>query len=626
MLIALPSIVFAQTGKDTLNRIIIENANNQVTDATTDTVVKYFNGDVRAYHKGNFIFCDSAKMVGNDLIAWGNVSIIQHDTTRLFADNMKYFGDIEKAKLDGSVILESGKNKLYTSDLDYDLKTKKGTYTNNAQLQNADQILKSKRGIYDVGTDKAYFYEKVSIDGKDFSMITDSMEYETENEIARWKTPALIISNKSRIYSEQGFYNFKDKSSEFIGNAQFEEDDKISNADTIRYNDITKEILLSGYANFASDSTIASADKIYYNKEKESIKLLGSAYYEDKASKAEGENIYYDKEKEAFSFEGGGKIYDGETTLSGLNLDYDKKSGKGRAVGNVIWQDTKAKTSIMCDSLDIRSKESYFKAINFKGKPLFTIELDGDTLFMSADTLKSFRRFVFRDSLRNVIPQITTTVSTKDSIKTPTIDSLHIASKIISPKVFFIDTIKYMVGDNHVELYKSDMQGVCDSITYNGLDSVFSLVQKPVIWTDTTQLYSDSIKIFLKERKIDRMNMKDNALVLTSPDLIYFNQIGGNVINSQFMEGRLKNMKVNGNARAIYYMLDDDKAYIGVNQTDASFMVFDFEEKKIRHIRSYTDPKSEMKPIKGTDHEALKLKGFEWKIALRPLSIVDLMQ
>jgi hypothetical protein len=113
-------------------------------------------------------------------------------------------------------------------------------------------------------------------------------------------------------------------------------------------------------------------------------------------------------------------------------------------------------------------------------------------------------------------------------------------------------------------------------------------------------------------------------MVISSTDLLFFNQIAGKKINANFLDGSVKKMHVNGNAKSIYYMLDDVDAYIGVNETEASFMIFEFEKNKIEHVRSYTEPKSIIKPMMNTDHELLKLKGFKWEIDLRPLNVESL--
>jgi hypothetical protein len=86
-----------------------------------------------------------------------------------------------------------------------------------------------------------------------------------------------------------------------------------------------------------------------------------------------------------------------------------------------------------------------------------------------------------------------------------------------------------------------------------------------------------------------------------------------------FDNGKMHKMKVNGNAQSIYYMLDDEEAYIGVNESKCSLMIFTFKESKIVNIGSYTAPEATLHPMKNTDHESIKLDGYKWEVSLRPL-------
>ena len=88
--IALANKATSGFAADTLKKIIIENANNQVIDNAVSPPIRYFNGDVRAYHEGSYFFCDSAKMIDNELFSFGHVVIIQHDTITMFADEFYY--------------------------------------------------------------------------------------------------------------------------------------------------------------------------------------------------------------------------------------------------------------------------------------------------------------------------------------------------------------------------------------------------------------------------------------------------------------------------------------------------------------------------------------------------------
>lgn len=82
-------------------------------------------------------------------------------------------------------------------------------------------------------------------------------------------------------------------------------------------------------------------------------------------------------------------------------------------------------------------------------------------------------------------------------------------------------------------------------------------------------------------------------------------------------------MDVDGDARIVYYLTDKDKAYIGVNTTEAANMSF-LNENKITDIRNYKEPRSKVVPMKTANHDALKVKGFLWNIDRRPKTSVDL--
>lgn len=573
--------------RDTTKKIIIENANNQIIDNNFNPSVKYFNGDVRAYHEGSFFYCDSAKMIGNQLYAYGNVVIIQNDTVSIFGDDLFYDGDSLFAYIKSKVVLVNDGDKLFTEYLEYDLRNKKAYYRDKALLQSEKSTLKSKKGTYDLAANTVHFEERVTVDGEDFYMVTDTLDFDTKNEIAVWNTPAVIDQDTAKIYSNKGRYEIRNKKAEFTGDAQYLKKDVIATADKIIYEGNKKDVSLLGQANYLSAQDTAKADTILYNDVTQLIKLNGRAFFKNKSNKAEGQSIAYDKKNDSFKLAGRGQIQDSTTTLIADDLDINKITKKGKASGKVIWQDTSAHILLISDSLDMDGSQDYFAAKNKEGKPMLSIEVDDDTLHISAKLIK--RQRIYHQ-----------------------VDSVH------------IDTSTVIIGDKEVEIFKDDMQGVADSMTYHQTDSLFTLFKDPILWTDTTQMSGDTIKIYLKNKRVDYIDIVQNSLVITSEDLIYFNQIRGNRIVGTFKEKALDQMKVNGNAQCIYYMLDDDKAYIGVNQTDCTLILFQFENKKIKNIRFYTEPKSILSPMDKVDHEQIKLKGFKWLITKRPQSVDDL--
>ncbi len=126
-----------------------------------------------------------------------------------------------------------------------------------------------------------------------------------------------------------------------------------------------------------------------------------------------------------------------------------------------------------------------------------------------------------------------------------------------------------------MRIFKSDLQVACDSLSFSSKDSVFwfyKLQNLPLIWSDTSQFSGDTIRMSMKNKKLDRIWLRQNALVINSEDEQFFNQIKGRNTTAFFRDDQVREMLVEGNAQAAYYALDDDHAYIGFNETECSEM------------------------------------------------------
>ena len=647
------SPLLGQNGK----KISIHSENNQVIDATTEPATQYLNGDVKVYHEGTFMYCDTAVLRGPDLRMYFNVVLMQNDTIKIFADSLHYNGDSLVAYLYGNIILENGPDKkLYTTYLRYDVKNKIGYYTRNARLIDKTSTLISRRGRYLLNEKTAFFYQNVKVTGEDFDLVADSLSYNTINQVATFLSPVRINKDTSKIYSERGWFDLDGKIGDFIGHAQYVEGKTTAKSDTISYDGEKDIVTLKGdttRSEYISEKDTAYAKIIFYDQKNEIFRLQTNAWYKGDKNEVKGEKVYYDKKTEKFSVSGRSVVSDPPTIIEADSLDYNKSIQYGKADGHVIWRDTAARTSIMADHVLYKGEQSFMKATNDKGRPLFTTEVDGDTLFLKADTLKSFRiikeRLILPDKnaarrlskmAKNmdigdktlpkesndakevqVIKQDSTMLS-NDSIAD--MDTIAKTSRKDTIFTGIMDTINYFVGDNNVRIFKSDMQAICDSLVFNKMDSVFTLHNQPFVWSDSSQIAGDTIDIKLKNKKMDRLLVRSGATILSSEDLIFFNQIRGRFLEAFFRESKIYRMDVDGNAQIVYYMKDKEKAYTGVNTTEASKMTFFLNDNKIQSIHNYVEPKSRVLPMGKADHEAIKVKGFKWNIKSRPAGLMDL--
>jgi len=650
----MPIFSFSQKSKITLHQ-----ENNQIIDASLEPPIQYLNGDVKIFHAGTFMYCDRAILRDQVLKMYDNVVMIQNDTIKIFADSLHYNGDSLIARIYGNIIFENGFNrKLYTTYLHYDVAQKLATYTKNGKLIDKTSELKSKRGRYYLNEQLAYFYENVKVTDENFLLITDSLKYDLATNTSYFLSKVRIEKDTNLIYSEGGWFDLEKKIGDFIGNAQYQEGNNRAKGDTISY-DGTRDIVIiksSGKrSEYYSEKDTALANVIYFDQTNETFQLTGDGYYKGEKNEVKGDDIYYDKKTEKFKVKGRSQVSDAPYIIDADTLDYDKALKIGKADGNVIWRDTSAKTAIIADHVFYDGEKNSMLATNDVDRPMFISEIDGDSLFMKADTLKSIRLFKERviypdfdavrraqqaqskkDTLpsdRDIFPTETQLIESdstqiisirEDTLILTIMDSVRMG--LITDTIYtgIIDTLDFFIGQKNVRLFKKDFQAICDSLVYSNRDSIFTFFEQPYVWSDSSQIAGDTIQIMMKDKKMDRLAVRNNATILSTNDYVFFNQIQGRFMQAFFEDNKMKRLDVDGNAQVLYYLTDDDKAYIGINKTEASKISFEFDESQVISIRNYVEPKSKVLPMKSTNHEQIKIKGFLWNIEKRPQSQEDL--
>ncbi len=562
-----------------VSQVIIDQSEELSGKVVNGQEIRTFKGNVELRQDNVFMYCDTAVVVDNKVDAVGQVIIQQGDSITIFADSLSYLGDIKKAYLFGNVALLKENQKLHTDYLVYNLNTKVATYTNWAILTNDTTQLRSKIGYFYVQQDEAFFKDSVTIVDEDFELKTDTLKYNTSTGIATFLAPTLINQGTGRIYCESGFYDTKERLAEFRGNAQYLKEDQRATSDVIQYDAETETVTLVGDAVFIEENKVANADTIRYDEKNKLTYLLGNAHYVEGERIVDSERMIYNEATENFETEGRARIVDGVQILDADNIDYQENNAI--ATGNVVWVDTVENVTINSEHLNYNKETERIVASG--GRPLMTSLIEEDTFYMSADTLVSFHD---------------------------------------QPE----DSLRMLLAYNDVRILKTNMQAIADSVTYSSRDSLFELFQNPIIWSDTTQFIADTMYMQLANGKIDQIYLQENALILNSPDEVFFNQIKGKDITAYFYDNELRKMLVEGNAESIYYALDEEKAYVGLNKTLCSKMLLNFDDNQIQEIRFYAQPKANTYPMGQVNHTTMRLKGFKWEVRKRPNNLEDLLK
>jgi lipopolysaccharide export system protein LptA len=260
--------------------------------------------------------------------------------------------------------------------------------------------------------------------------------------------------------------------------------------------------------------------------------------------------------------------------LTGDVIHYDESKQYGLARNNVRMVSKKDDVVITGETAQYWRGKSLAKVY---GSPVMRNILSGDTLYMAADTL-------------------------------------------ISQEANAQQAQGMIYAYYGVKIYKSDLQGKCDSLTYNLSDSVIFLNKAPALWSNNSQLVAERIELHLRNSKLNRMYMYSNAFMISEDSLAQFNQIKGRDMVAQFTDNKLRRLTVNGNGESLYYALTEgDSTLMGMNKTLCSDMVLKFsEENKLETISFLTNVDASFIPPHELKEEEKRLKGFVWLINEKP--------
>ncbi|MDH5597721.1 MAG: Organic solvent tolerance protein OstA [Cyclobacteriaceae bacterium] len=191
------------------------------------------------------------------------------------------------------------------------------------------------------------------------------------------------------------------------------------------------------------------------------------------------------------------------------------------------------------------------------------------------------------------------------------------------------DTLVSLDGENeaedrllayfNVKIFKEDLQGRADSLSYNSGDSVIIFYKDPVLWTQGTQLTADTVAIEIANNTIDKLNLYNNSFIISEDSMQHFNQIKGRLMETYFREGIIRKVYVNGNGESIYYVLNEEKGTVeGINNISCSNMLIRFVENQVNNISFYMNPDGSFIPPHEIKPENKELKGFIWREDEKP--------
>lgn len=439
--------------------------------------------------------------------------------------------------------------------------------------------------------DSAYLYEnntvkafgRVRIEQTDTLTITgDRLDYDGNERTATIMGDVRLNDPSMEMTTEHLSYDLRARTAHYTSGAVIIGKREVQTL-TSRfgsYQALARRFLFSKDVRVVQPERTIEADTLHYVTTTGVADLHGATRIRQGTTVLYCDRGTYDTKAERGTFTAGGRVVDQGQELRGDTLMYDGKAGISQAFGHVSVRDTTNDMEVHGDrgKHDVRTRRSYVT-----GRAELVMHLAQDTLFLHADTL-----FGSSDASGG----------------------------------------RQVLARKGVRFFKSDMQGLCDTMVYASADSLIRLHGEPVVWSGTDQITGDTIRIALRDGRAHRLFVHGDAFLAGQVDSTRFDQVAGTRMEGTFQGDQLDRLEVVGNCRTAYFAREQrpDSTYhiIGVNRVDCSRMNVSLDQGQVVGITFITKPDGVLHPLAKATPDALELKGFEWHGGRRPLRREDI--
>lgn len=435
--------------------------------------------------------------------------------------------------------------------------------------------------------DSAYLYANNSLEafsnvrieqGDTLFIYGDYLIYEGNSSIAKMRENVRMENNNQTLYTDNfDFDRIKNIGYFFEGGLMV---DSINELTSVygEYSPATKIATFNKEVVITNPQFVLRSDTLIYSTVNKIATITGPTVIESDSGMIYSNRGWYNTIiDESELYERSTVVSSDRTkTMTADTLFYNRRTGSGEAFGHMIMNDTVRKIILM-------GNYGYY---------------DGLTKFAFA-------------------------TDSAQMIEYSMLDSLFLHADTLQMKTIGRDReLKAFYG---VRFYRSDLQGVCDSLQFHTRDSVLNLYKNPVLWNTGYQLTGDTIRTFFNDSTIEKVDVLNYAFSIEQTDTTYYNQLKGRNLYAFFTAGELCRVEVHGNAESIYYPMNDDSlSFVGQNNTESSFIIIRVSERKPFEIKWYPQPKMKMVPIPDLTPEKKYLKDFVDYNYIRPKNREDI--
>ncbi len=434
--------------------------------------------------------------------------------------------------------------------------------------------------------DSAYLNEKqntvrafgnVHVKNSDtLNLFGDSLFYDGNTKIARIKSNVILKDTETTLTTDTLVFDRKTRIASYNCWGKIVSGKNVLVSKNGYYYTDPKNFYFQDRVVLMNPEYIMRSDTLEYNTVTEVAYFFGPSSVKGEEDSIYCENGWYDTRNDIARFRKNSKIFRGSQWLTGDSLYYEKATGFGQVFRHAILADT---------AKDIVLKGNYGEIRRALGNAFMTdsavaIMIDNkDSLYLHSDTIfATFDKQKEEENIKNI---------------------------------FCYWKVKF---------YRTDLQGMCDSLVYHGIDSTIFMYRDPVLWSASNQITGDTIRMVIRKGSADSLVVASEAFIISRDSTDSYNQVRGRDMVGYFRNNEIYKIRVLGNAETLYYVREEDKTLIGINKAYSSDMLIFIENGQVSSITYISQPVATLYPEKQISQYDLKLKGFVWIEGKRPLT------
>ncbi len=449
----------------------------------------------------------------------------------------------------------------------------------NVQLKQDEIYMWCDSANLDKETNSVDAYGSVHIQQDTVNAYSRTLKYDGNKKFGILSGNARLTDSRMVLYTDELYHDVKKKTSYYLYKGKVVKDSTIITSLKGYYFSSTTEVFFNKDVVINDPEYHLTSDSLKYNTSTKTSTFFGPTEIVNSSSRILCSSGWFNSERDQASFGKNTTVINPPQILYADSLYYERRNGYGKLFSKFQWVDSSMGTELFGHAGEYRDKENYFMATD---QPLLIYKMDNDSLFLTADTLKS-----------------------KNTSET--------------------DTTKNFFAYHKVRMFMKQMQGICDSLFYSFKDSTFRFYHSPVLWSDNIQMSGDTIYLVIKNKKADMMSIYHSGFIVSPTSKKYFDQIKGINIFGYFVENELSRMDVEGNAESLYFGKDEKEKFIGNNKALSTNISLHFKEKKLDKIVFKKKPEAVFTPMKMMKPDQYELKDFKWLIDLKPKSREELI-